>query len=148
MKIIIDADACPRTVLEIVRRRQAEFGYELRTVSSFNHVHDGPDHLTVGDEDQATDLAVANLAGRGDLVITQDWGLAALALAKGAHALSPDGRRFTGEHLAFLLEERNLKARYRRGGGRTRGPRARVREDDERFTRAFTELLRPITKTT
>ena len=93
MKVIIDADACPRPVLEIVRRLQAKFGYELRTVSSFNHVHADPGHLTVGDEDQATDLAVANLASRGDLVVTQDWGLAALALAKGAHALDPGGRR-------------------------------------------------------
>jgi uncharacterized protein YaiI (UPF0178 family) len=139
--VIIDADACPRQVLAIVRHLRTEFGYELRTVSSFNHVHEDPGHLTVGDEDQATDLAVANLASRGDLVITQDWGLAALALAKGAYAMSPDGRQYTDENIAFLLEERNLKARYRRGGGRTRGPSARTAEQDRRFKEAFILLI-------
>ena len=96
-----------------------------------------PGHLTVGDEDQATDLAVANLASRGDLVITQDWGLAALALAKGRPCPVPGRTSVHRRTFAFLLEERNLKARYRRGGGRTGGPRRPHSEHDRRFDPGF-----------
>ncbi|MGE5598030.1 MAG: YaiI/YqxD family protein [Bacteroidota bacterium] len=141
MKVIVDADACPRQVLEIIRRLQAAHGYELRTVSSFSHRHEDPGHIYVGDDPQAADLAVANLAAAGDIVITQDWGLAAMVLGKGAHALAPDGRVFRPETISFLLEERNLKARHRRGGGRTKGPAARTREDDRRFAEAFAHLI-------
>lgn len=141
MTVLVDADACPRGVLETVRRLKARYGYELRTVSSFNHAHGTEGHLFVGDEAQATDLALINLAKRGDLVVTQDWGLAAMALGKGARAIAPDGRVYTEDKIAFLLEERNLKARHRRGGGRTRGPAARTSEDDRRFEEAFAGLF-------
>lgn len=141
MRVIIDADACPRAAMAAVERLRARFGYELVSVSSFNHVHERPNHVTVGDEDQATDLALINMTRRGDLIVTQDWGLAALALGRGAFAIDPGGRVFAEDKMGFLLEERNLKARYRRGGGRTRGPSARTREDDRRFTAAFLGLL-------
>ena len=141
MQVIIDADACPRAVLGVIRRLQPVYGYGLLSISSFNHRHDSPGHLTVGDEPQAADLAAANRAAAGDIVVTQDWGLAALALAKGARAISPGGRVFRPESIGILLEERALKARFRRGGGRTRGPAARRPEDDRRFEEAFIGLL-------
>ena len=142
MRVIVDADACPRGVMETLRKLRADYGYELKTVSSFNHRHEESDHLYVGDDPQAADLAVANMAARGDIVVTQDWGLAAMALGKGARAIGPDGRVFRPETIGFLLEERNLKARHRRGGGRLSGPAARTSRDDRRFAEAFVRLIR------
>ena len=142
MKIIVDADACPRTVLAFIRQKQALLDYGLLTVSSFNHAHGDPGHLFVGDEDQAADIAIINRSERGDIVVTQDWGLAAMAIGRGAAAISPDGRVFTWQNMDFLLEERHLKAKFRRGGGRTRGPSARTKEDDQRFEKAFLDLAR------
>jgi uncharacterized protein YaiI (UPF0178 family) len=141
MKVLIDADACPRGVMESVRRLQIAYGYELVTISSFNHVHDGVNHITVGDGDQAADMALINRTSRGDIVVTQDWGLAALALGKGAKAIDPGGRIHTNDQMDFLLEERHLKAKFRRGGGRTKGPSARTAMDDERFEANFKKLL-------
>lgn len=141
MKVLIDADACPRGVMETVRRLQKEYNYELVTISSFNHVYDGINHITVGDGDQATDMALINRTSRGDIVVTQDWGLAALVLGKGAKAIDPGGRIHSNEKMDFLLEERYMKAKFRRGGGRTKGPSARTSADDERFERAFVSLL-------
>ncbi|MBO8129320.1 MAG: DUF188 domain-containing protein [Peptococcaceae bacterium] len=141
MKIIIDADACPREVLKICHRLAKEFDVPLWTVASFNHNVVSDHHIVVGNAPQEADIKITNLVTQGDIVVTQDWGLAALVLGKGASALSPAGRVYKRENIEFLLEERELKARYRRGGGRTKGPKKRAIEDDRRFTRSLCLLL-------
>ena len=77
----------------------------------------------------------------GDIVVTQDWGLAAVILGKGGLAIAPSGLIYTSERMPFMLEQRNVLARHRRGGGRTRGPAARTEADDLRFQQAFIKLL-------
>jgi len=77
----------------------------------------------------------------GDVVVTQDWGLAAIVLGKGARALNPKGREFHAERIEFLLEEREAKARFRRSGGRTKGPRKRTEEDDRRFEACLEKII-------
>ncbi len=141
MKIIIDADATPKNALDICRRAAKEFSVSLVTVASFNHRIDSDCHVVVGNAPQEADTQVTNLTTRGDIVVTQDWGLAAMVLGKGAFALSPVGRIFREETIGFLLEERELKARFRRGGGRTKGPKKRTAEDDDNFKRSLYKLL-------
>lgn len=145
--VVIDADACPRGAAQTVRRLQAKFGYRVATVASINHVVDlwGPwhEHVVAGPEPQASDIAVANRARSGDVVITQDWGLAALVLGRGCRAISPTGYTYRAETIDLLLEERHLKAKFRRGGGRTKGPPARTAEDEARFERALVGALAP-----
>jgi uncharacterized protein YaiI (UPF0178 family) len=87
----------------------------------------------VGDASQETDIKIINLTDEGDVVVTQDWGLAAVVLGKRAKCLSPAGREFRSDKIEFLLEEREVKSRVRRGGGRTKGPKKRTPEDDRRF---------------
>jgi uncharacterized protein YaiI (UPF0178 family) len=140
-RVLIDADACPRQVLAIARQLCEEKGWLCITVASYNHQITGEHHVVVDAAPQAVDVWLANEATADDLVITQDIGLAALILGKGAKALSPHGIVFRPELIAFHLEERNEKARFRRGGGRTRGPAARTREDDERFAAALRMFL-------
>ena len=141
-RVIIDADACPKSVRAIISDLTAVHGWEMVTVASFKHNIEGTHlHITVGDESQAVDLAVINLAKKGDIVVTQDWGLAAVLLGKGAKVVSPSGRIYRDEKIDFLLEERHLKAKVRRAGGRTRGPAARIKGDDEQFRRALERLL-------
>jgi len=145
--VIVDADACPRGAMSIMRRLQQTYGYRLITVASFHHVLADDqatgvrEHVVVGDAPDEADLAVANRAKKGDIVVTQDWALAALALGKGAAAISPTGLIYEPEKLDFLLEERHVKAKFRRGGGRTKGPKPRSQEDDRRFERNFRRLV-------
>ena len=141
LKIIVDADACPRSCLAVLRRLKGSWGYRLLTISSVDHLIDSPDHITVGKGKDSTDLAVINNTHAGDIVVTQDWGLAALALGKGARAISPSGRIFTESTIDFLLEERYLKAQYSRAGGRTKGLAPRSSADDRRFEENLVELL-------
>ena len=141
MKIIVDADACPRGAMQICRQMAASYGIPLHTVASFNHHIVSDHHVTVGDNAQEADLAVINMTAAGDIVITQDWGLAAMVLGRQAAAISPVGRIYQPETIDFMLEEREVKAKLRRGGGRTRGPRPRNGKDDERFAAGLRRLI-------
>ncbi len=139
MKIIVDADATPKTALEICRRAAADYSIPLITVASFNHRIESDRHVVVGNAPQEADTQVINLTARGDIVVTQDWGLAAMVLGKGASALT--GRVYRKDTICFLLEERELKAKFRRGGGRTKGPKKRTAADDLNFKKNLYRLL-------
>lgn len=138
----MDADACPRSVLEICKQQAGRFGYELYTVADYHHRIESEHHITVDGRPQEADIAIANLTRPGDVVVTQDWGLAALVLGKDAAVVSPSGREYRPETIDFLLEERRIKAQVRRGGGRTKGPKPRTSVHDEAFSRTLEAVLR------
>ena len=141
MKIIVDADACPRVVLQICLRVARDYALQVWTVASFNHNIESDHHVVVGNASQEADIRVMNLAQNGDVAVTQDWGLAAMLLGKGVKCLNPDGREFSTNNIEFLLEEREAKAKFRRGGGRTKGPKKRRLEDDQQFEACLQDIL-------
>lgn len=140
-QVWVDADACPRKVMHFLHTNKTKLGYDLWTASTSNHMLGGEQHLTVDPEPEAVDMVIANRVQPGDIVVTQDWGLAAIILAKGGHAIAPSGLVYTSDRMPFMLEQRNTLARHRRGGGRAKGPAARKHADDLRFQKAFRELL-------
>lgn len=140
-RVIVDADACPRGAMSVLLRLKNEYGYRLTTVASFHHRIESDDHITVGDAPDEADLKIASLTDAGDIVVTQDFGLAALVLARGGRAVSPKGKIYDPQTLDYLLDERHLKAKHRRAGGRTKGPKARERKDDQQFEAALRTLL-------
>ncbi len=144
MKIIVDADACPKAVLQICLELGRRYDIPVWTVASFNHNIESDHHIIVGSDSQEADIKVVNLTGKGDIVVTQDWGLAAMIVGKQARCLSPDGREYQPENMDFLLEERELKARYRRSGGRTKGPKKRTVKNDLKFKEALESIIRQI----
>ena len=148
MKILIDADACPKRVLDICKTLGRKYNIDVWTVASFEHLIDSDHHIIVGNDPQEADITVINLAEEGDAVVTQDWGLAAMVLGKGAKCLAPNGREFRSHRIEFLLEEREMKSRIRRSGGRTKGPKKRVPEDDRRFGSALERILITATEKT
>jgi len=123
--------------LHICFKLARTYGLEVWTVASFNHNIESDHHIVVGNASQEADLKVMNLTEPGDIVITQDWGLAAMVLGKGAQCLSPVGREYNLATMDFLLEEREVKAKLRRAGGKTRGPKKRSIEDDKRFEQSL-----------
>jgi len=142
LKLIVDADACPRAVLQICIRVALDYDIPVWTVASFNHNIESDHHVVVGNASQEADIRVMNLAQPGDVAVTQDWGLAAMLLGKGVLCLSPHGREFSTQNIEFLLEEREAKAKFRRGGGRTKGgPKKRVLEDDRHFEASLQDML-------
>jgi uncharacterized protein YaiI (UPF0178 family) len=141
MKILVDADACPRSVLQICIRLGKKYNIPVWTVASFNHHIESEHPIVVGGDFQEADMKIMNLTEAGDIVVTGDWGLSAIVLGKGARCLSPMGREFRSDKIEFLMEEREVKAKVRRGGGRTKGPKKRTSEDDQRFDLSLEKIL-------
>jgi uncharacterized protein YaiI (UPF0178 family) len=141
MKILVDADACPKSVLELCLKVGHRDNIPVWTVASFNHTIESDHHVVVGSDPQETDIKILNLTEAGDVVVSQDWGLAAVVLGKEAKCLSPTGREFRSDSIDFLLEEREIKARHRRAGGRTKGPKKRTKEDDQRFEASLEKVI-------
>lgn len=143
MKILVDADACP--VIPEINDVAREFAIPVTLVS--NYCHDMKQYegvtsvVTVDKEADAVDLAVANLTVRGDIVVTQDYGLAALALGKGASAISPRGRIFGEHNIEGLLHKRHISRKQRKRGIRTRGPKPMTIEDRKTFVRNLHSLI-------
>ncbi len=140
-KIIVDADACPRNALEICQKVGQEYSMRVVTVASFEHNIKGEDHFVVGNASQETDIKIANLVDIGDIAVTGDLGLAALLIGKGVYCISPKGKVFSEDNIGFLLEERDIKQKFRRSGGRTKGPAKRKNADDELFEKKLRELI-------
>jgi uncharacterized protein YaiI (UPF0178 family) len=137
MKIIIDADACPKAVLQCCQHAGKKWGVEVYTVASFAHEIENPFHVVVDNDSQAADLKIINMTKAKDIVVTQDWGLAAMVLGRAAFCLNPLGFAYDPNKMDFLLEEREVKAKLRRSGGRTKGPRKRTAAADERFAQTL-----------
>ncbi|MBR0218594.1 MAG: YaiI/YqxD family protein [Clostridia bacterium] len=142
MTVYIDADACPVTrIAEDVARKH---GVPVTLLCDTNHVLTS-DYSTVkviGAGADAVDFALINLCRRGDIVITQDYGVAALALGKGAWAIHQSGKRFTDENIDGLLMDRHLAKKARRNGKHhLKGPAKRTEEDDKRFAESFERLI-------
>jgi uncharacterized protein YaiI (UPF0178 family) len=142
MMVYMDAEACPATgIAESVAKRHeipVMLLCDIRRVPT-------SDYSTVkviGAGADAVDIALINLCRRGDVVITQDYGVAALALGKGARAIHQSGRWYTDENIDGLLMERHLAKKARRSGKHhLKGPAKRTEEDDRRFAESFERLL-------
>ena len=143
MTIYIDADACPVTrIAEDIARKH---GIPVTLLCDTNHqlTSDYSTVKVIGAGADAVDIALINLCKRGDIVVTQDYGVAALALGKGAKAIHQSGRWYTNENIDRLLMERHMAKEARRKSSKNHlhGPRKRTAEDDRRFEESFRELI-------
>lgn len=140
--IYIDADACPVThIAEEIARRH---GIPVTILCDTNHVMYSETSTVklIGAGADAVDLALINLCKAGDIVITQDYGVAALALGKGALAVHQSGKCFTDDNIGGLLMDRHLAKKSRRSGKHhLKGPAKRTEEDDRRFAESFERLI-------
>lgn len=141
MKILVDADACP--VKDIIVNTAKRFNISVTMFIDTSHeLYDGYSTIiTVDQERDSADFALLKLLTKEDIVVTQDFGLAALALGKGAKAINQNGLIFTDYNIDKLLFERFLGQKVRRGGGRTTNAKKRTKEDNERFEAALLDLI-------
>ena len=145
MHLWIDADACP-VVSEAIRTAHA-YGVKVTLVCDDAHwmQRAGAETIVVARGADSADLALVNRVNRGDAVVTQDYGLAALCLARGARPVDQNGRIYDESNIDSLLGMRHVAARVRRGGGRLKGPPKRTREQDEQFEQALEAMLTDLT---
>jgi uncharacterized protein YaiI (UPF0178 family) len=144
MTVFVDADACPVTRDAIRVARDKGIPVVIVGNSSQNLARlerSGVVSVTVGTGPDAADFEIIERLSEGDTVVTQDIGLAAMVLGRGAHALSPRGRRFTRATIDIELAVRHAEARHRRQGGRTQGPSKFDEEDREHFIDVLDRIL-------
>jgi len=141
VKILVDADACPvkGIIVSVARKYKLEVTMLIDTSHELN---DGYSTIiTVDKARDSVDIALINLVKAGDLVVTQDYGVAAMALGKKAKAVNQNGLIYSDDNIDGLLFERHIGQKVRRAGGRTAGFRKRTKEDDASFEKTFRSLV-------
>lgn len=123
----------------------------LKKLCDTNHVlySDYSEVVTVGAGADAVDFKLVSLCHKGDIVVTQDYGVAAMILGKGAYGIHQNGKWYTNENIDRMLMERHLakKARNAKKKHHLKGPSKRTDEDDRRFAESFTRLVEKRLKT-
>ena len=138
MTIYIDADACPVTRIAEDIARKHGIPVTLLCDTSHQLTSDYSTVRVIGAGADAVDIALINLCRRGDIVVTQDYGVAALALGKGARAIHQSGKWYTDENIDGLLMERHLAQTARRSvKHHMKCPAKRTEDDDRRFAEIF-----------
>ena len=144
MKILVDEDACP--VVRIVERIAKEYAIPVVLLCDTSHILESSysEVKVVGNGADAADFALVNLCRKGDIVVTQDYGVAAMVLGKGAYGIHQSGRWYTNENIDQMLMERHLakKAHMGKGKHHLKGPAKRTEEDDKRFAESFEKLVK------
>lgn len=140
MHILVDADACP--VKEIIEKIGSELNIPITMFIDTSHILKSSYSkiITVGQDPDAVDLALINHSKKGDIIVTQDYGVASLALGKGAFAIHQSGMEYTLMNIDQLLFERHLSQKQRKHGHRTGHAKKRTMDDDLRFEKAFRAL--------
>ena len=141
MRILVDADGCP--VVDIAVRLAKSHSLECLLLCDTSHVFEKPGAktLTFSKGADSVDFALVNLLVPGDLVITQDYGLAAMCLSRKVRVLHQDGMEYTEGNMDALLLARHTAKKIRSGGGRLKGSAKRTKEQDLAFERALQRIL-------
>lgn len=141
MRLLIDADGCPvvRIAVDCAKRR----GIPVTLVCDSAHLFNlpGVDVITVTKGADSADFRLVNLLHDGDVVVTQDYGLAAMCLARRAVPLNQNGLIYTDDNIDSLLLARHTSRKLRSAGVRMKGPAKRTSEQDKAFLAALEELL-------
>jgi uncharacterized protein YaiI (UPF0178 family) len=141
MNILVDADACPvkQIIVSIAKENKL---HVIMFIDTSHVIDDGySEVVTVDKARDSVDFALVNKVNKGDIVVTQDYGVAAMALAKGARAINQNGLIYSDENMDKLLFERHISQKVRRSGNRVSGPPKRTKEHDERFEKTFKLLV-------
>ena len=141
MTVLIDADGCP--VVDITVNLCNKSGVDCVIICDTAHVYERSDAKTVivSKGSDSVDFTLVNMVQKSDIVVTQDYGLAAMCLARGAVPVSQNGIVYNDRNIDALLEKRYAAKKIRMAGGRLKGPPKRTPEQDKAFEQTLRRLL-------
>lgn len=141
MKILIDADGCP--VVDITVSLAKQYNRECIIICDTAHIFnkDGAETVVVEKGADSADFKLVNMLSKGDIAVTQDYGLAAMCLARGAVPVNQNGLVYTDKNIDELLFSRYVSKKIRMAGGRLKGPSKRTDEQDRHFISQMKKLL-------
>ena len=141
MTVFIDADGCPVVDISIKAAQKADADCVIVCDTAHEYNKPGARTITVSKGSDNVDFALVNMIKKDDIVITQDYGLAAMCMARGAVPVHQNGMVYTDENIDALLLQRHTAKKIRMGGGRLKGPPMRTAEQDAAFEKTLKELL-------
>lgn len=141
MQILIDADGCPVTDIAVALAKKYALPCWILCDTAHFFERQGAQTLVFDKGADSVDFALVGRVQPGDVAITQDYGLASMALAKGAVVLHQDGWQYSPDNIDALLLQRHEARKHRASGGRFKGPKKRTREQDKSFEAALNTLL-------
>lgn len=141
MKILVDADGCP--VVDIVVRLSEKYGLPCLLLCDTAHeiIREGAQTFVFDKGADSVDYALVNKVQPGDIVITQDYGLASLCLSRSAQVLHQDGWMYTRDNIDALLLVRHTSRKLRDSGCRMKGPKKRTQAQNDAFALSLENLL-------
>lgn len=141
MRILIDADGCP--VVDIAVRMARQNNTDCLIICDTSHFFEkeGATTIVVSKGPDSADFALVNMIRTGDIVITQDYGLAAMSLARRGIAVSQNGMVYDNSNMDSLLFARYSAKKIRSSGGRIKGPAKRTADQDIQFEAALARLM-------
>ena len=153
MRILIDADGCP--VVNQTITLASEFAIECFILCDTSHEfhREGAHTIVLSKGADSVDFALVNMIQAGDIVVTQDYGLAAMCLARKGKPINQNGVIYNEKNIDQLLDSRYIAQKIRRGGrkraavGKWKGPTKRTKEQDDNFVYRLRKLLIETSKT-
>ena len=136
MKILIDADGCP--VVDLTLRSAGKKGVPVVILCDTSHriEREGAQTLVFDKGADSVDFALVNRVKPGDLVVTQDYGL-----ARCARVLNQNGLEYTADNIDALMLQRHENKKLLRAGKHPKGAAKRTKEQDIRFCDALERIL-------
>ena len=143
MQIFVDADACP--VVGIVETIAEKYNISTTLLCDTYHIlySDYSEVIVVGAGADAVDYKLISICHKGDVVVSQDYGVAAMALGKGAHAIHQSGKWYTNENIDQMLMQRHITKCAKRASSKNhiKGHKKRSNEDNIHFAESFEKLV-------
>ena len=141
MRIIVDGDACPG--ISIIENIARQYKLDLILYCDINHyINLEYGEVKVVDSGfQSVDMYILNVCREKDIIITQDYGVAAICLSKKSYVINPKGYYYNEENIDRLLEERHISQKIRRAGGKTNNPKKRTKDDDIRLEKNLLKIV-------
>ncbi|AEH47188.1 hypothetical protein BCV53_16935 [Parageobacillus thermoglucosidasius] len=139
--VFVDADACP--IKDEIFSLACKYNIPSVFVSSYNHFSplQKMEWVYVDTEKEAVDLYILNHAAKGDVVVTQDIGLASMLVSRGVYVISPRGKVYEDGGMDDLLYFRYLEAKQRRQGVYRKGMKRFSDQDRRAFLQNFEKIL-------
>lgn len=141
MKILIDADGCPVVNLTIKLAKKYSVPCILICDTSHHFESIYARVVVVSKGSDSVDFALVNMAQDGDIVITQDYGLAAMCLSKRAVPINQDGMIYNNSNIDSLLLKRHTAKKLRSSGSRLRGPKKRLSVQNKIFEQTLSAVI-------
>ena len=141
MRIIVDGDACPG--VSIIQNVAKKYKLDLILYCDINHyINLEYGEVKVVDSGfQSVDMYIMNVCREKDIIITQDYGVAAICLSKKCYVINPKGYYYNDENIDRLLDERHINQKIRKSGGKTNNPKKRTKDDDIRLEKNLLKII-------